>query len=1320
MKQRHLKRVQRFLASVSIFAIVSLLVPVQLVMAATVTIVTGQVTYPGGTAASGVTVEVHTPDGVFSTNTLSNASGNYTLSADSSQLTTDMSLVLEIQAPTGYNKPSNSPTNFTWTGTQYTTTNFELVAALKTITGSVLLENGQAAPQTEVRAYPVEFGKSMASTNTAVDGSYTMNVQGGKWTVKADINLGNHNSTHLVTDIAKQVEFADDSTQETESGVNFTATATTASVTARFLNSDGSELTTSSFRADISIFRDDGTGTVRKVDENSTLTNIGLVPGVYRMKAFHSDLQGKTFDPDDVTFVLKEGDTVDLGTIQATEMDKTITGTLTKSGVNERVSNQFITATNTATKERVNAQTDSNGVFSLTVGEGTWTIGLEVKQDTPFRFTTPSTVILGESDSTASVDLVVEAMDQTMTGSVTDEDGAVLENFVGNVVVEDPISGEMFTAPIDSDGMYTVDIPRSLSGRTVNVGVQGAPDSDYGMTDFTTAVVADTTSKTLELQADNSTISGELKDPDGNTLTTEANEVIVVAVNEMGQIEKATVGTNGQYFLDVTSGDWNVSFQVQADDSTFLDPVASGVSVSVAEGEIGNAHMTVLEKDATVAGTVTDNTGAVVPLAPVVITNRPQLEAAGEAFDIEDMVQVVVEADENGAYSADVPAGDYTVLAGMTPDVADLVQPTGVNVTVATGGTESADLQFGESDFELSGMLDQGTDDFIADEGVHVAAFTDSGKFVEAATTDLGEYSLALEKGETWKLVATYLDGATLLMSDVTEYTPASDASTDEANISVSDSGIEVPGSVTKSFDASATASVALPDGGTVQLSPFAAGESGEITLTVTPTVDLKPSATGSPVSILYDVNVQNDDGVDVQKLNVPAKVTLPYNSDVLGAANIEEGNTYIQFFGENSDVWQGAGMAAIVNSEDQTVTAYTTHLTPFAINGAPSAVQQSESPSLPSGTPTEEHILLTPESAGGPNVRVVEESGDQVETFFAYGETLRGGFMSQGADIDGDGTNEVVTVAGQGFGPHLRAFEPDGTFIDDEFTSDASSRVGLTMAVGDVNGNGTDDVIVAKLAGGDSTIRVYQFDTRTDEWATPLDDQLVFDEGYTSGVQLLTFDMDGDGAKEIAVSPTIGSGNVQVFSLADGELARDTWFWAYGNPFSGGVNMVSADIDGDGTDELFTIPRSAAPTLRYWNYEDGGFVNKAEVTVYQDTFLGGVTLAAGDADGDGNQEITVAPLTRGGANIRTYTVADDTFDLSDWFMAYDANYRGGMHTAMADVDADGDDDLVVAADMGHTPNVRVYSMTDGEWELLDWFWGFANTFKGGVNLGTL
>ncbi|MBI2427093.1 MAG: hypothetical protein HYV34_04560, partial [Candidatus Kerfeldbacteria bacterium] len=57
MKQRHRKRVQRFLASVSIFAIVSLRVPVQLVMAATVTIVTGQVTYPGGTAASGVTVE---------------------------------------------------------------------------------------------------------------------------------------------------------------------------------------------------------------------------------------------------------------------------------------------------------------------------------------------------------------------------------------------------------------------------------------------------------------------------------------------------------------------------------------------------------------------------------------------------------------------------------------------------------------------------------------------------------------------------------------------------------------------------------------------------------------------------------------------------------------------------------------------------------------------------------------------------------------------------------------------------------------------------------------------------------------------------------------------------------------------------------------------------------------------------------------------------------------------------------------------------------------------------------------------------------------
>lgn len=1317
MKQRHHRAVRKGMASVSLLTLLTFLFPLH-VLAATATIVAGQVTYPNSAGAANVRVEVHTPDGVFSANTTTNSAGNYTLTADNSQLTNNMSLVLEVQAPTGYNKPTNSPTNFTWTGTQYTTTNFQLVGAAKTITGFVRFANGQPAPQTDVMAYPAT-PKSSASTTTAADGSYTLNVTGGKWTVKADINLSNHNSTHLIADVAKQVEFADNQTSETESDVNFTATATTASVTAKFVNADGSDLTTSSFRADISIFRDDGIGTVRKVDANSALTSIGLIPGVYRMRAFHSDLHGKTFNPDDVTFVLKEGDVLNLGTIQAVVMDKTITGTLTKSETSERVSNQFITATNNATKERVNAQTDSNGAFSLTVGEGAWTLGLEVKTTTPYRFTTPATVLLGSSDLTESIDLVVEAMDQTLTGSITDEAGAVLENFIGNVVVEDQTSGEVFTAPIDFDGMYSVDIPRSLSGRTVNVGVQGAPDSNYGMTDFATAVVADSASKTLALQADNATIQGEVHDStSGAIVAPSENEIIVIAVNDMGQIEKGPVGADGLYSLSVTPGDWNVSFQIQSDDSTLLDPVAGGSSVTAAANDTAEVNMIVQEKNATITGTVTDTDGAVVPLAPVVITNRPQLEASGEVFDVSDIVQVSVEADENGAYSAAVPAGDYIVLAGKTPDVSDRIQPTGVNVTVETNGSEAIDLQYNASNFTLEGMLDRGDQDFIFHEGGHVAAFTDSGKFVEATTDVLGLFDLALEKGETWKIVATYLDGETLLMSDISEYTPPTDSGMDSTDINVTDSGIVVPGPVTKSFDAATTASVALPDGGTVQLAPFAADTSGEITLTVTPTVDMKPSATGSPVSVLYDVNVQDADGVDVQRLNIPAKVTLPYNADILTTNNIEEGNTYIQFFGENSQVWQGAGMAAIVNPLDHTVTAYTTHLTPFAINGAPTAVSEITTPTLASSA--EKHILLTPAMGGGPNVRVVQEDGKQVQTFMAYDANLRGGFEAKGADIDGDGTKEIVTVAGTGFGPHLRAFESDGEFIEGTFTFDTSSRAGTALAVGDLDGDGDDEVITAQLRGATSVARVYAFDAANDEWDR-WDEQMIYDAGYKNGIQMTTLDVDGDGSAEIAFAPTDGSGNVQVYDVVNEKLDRLTWFVAHAGS-NRGVSLASADLDGNGDDELVTIPHMGEATMKAWDYnaEDEEFMLKGEADVYQSSFKSGVQLAVGDVDGDGADEVTVAPLDNGGPNIRTYSFVNDEFELDDWILAYHPTYRGGVNIAMADMDGNGTDELITAPQFPYSPNVRVYALTDGEYKLMHWFWGFASGFHGGVNLGTL
>ena len=49
---------------------------------------------------------------------------------------------------------------------------------------------------------------------------------------------------------------------------------------------------------------------------------------------------------------------------------------------------------------------------------------------------------------------------------------------------------------------------------------------------------------------------------------------------------------------------------------------------------------------------------------------------------------------------------------------------------------------------------------------------------------------------------------------------------------------------------------------------------------------------------------------------------------------------------------------------------------------------------------------------------------GSLALSFFAYGAAFRGGVFVGGGDLDGDGFAEVLTGAGPGSGPHVKAFD--------------------------------------------------------------------------------------------------------------------------------------------------------------------------------------------------------------------------------------------------------------------------------------------------------
>lgn len=116
----------------------------------------------------------------------------------------------------------------------------------------------------------------------------------------------------------------------------------------------------------------------------------------------------------------------------------------------------------------------------------------------------------------------------------------------------------------------------------------------------------------------------------------------------------------------------------------------------------------------------------------------------------------------------------------------------------------------------------------------------------------------------------------------------------------------------------------------------------------------------------------------------------------------------------------------------------------------------------------------------------------------------------------------------------------------------------------------------------------------------------------------------------------------------------------------------------------------------------------------YASKFLGGVRVATGDLDGDGQDEIVIAPGPGGGPHIKVYELDGK---LIGEFFAYSATFTGGVQLAVADVDGDDKAEIVTAPGSGMQPLIRIFRMNG---QSLGGFEAFDASFKGGVSVAAV
>ena len=303
-------------------------------------------------------------------------------------------------------------------------------------------------------------------------------------------------------------------------------------------------------------------------------------------------------------------------------------------------------------------------------------------------------------------------------------------------------------------------------------------------------------------------------------------------------------------------------------------------------------------------------------------------------------------------------------------------------------------------------------------------------------------------------------------------------------------------------------------------------------------------------------------------------------------------------------------------------------------------------------------------------------------------------------ADVNGDGKDDIVGIYDNGNGI-LRVWN----FVSNgaDFASVRQSYAGCTgcwelsqsqMVVADVNGDGKDD-IVGIYDYGDGVIGMWNFISNGTTFATVRRSYSGCTDCWDlNQSQMLAADVNGDGKDDIVGIYDYGDGVIGMWNF----ISDGTGFTAVRRSYSGCTDcwelsqsqMVVADVNGDGKDDIVGIYDYGGRVMGMWNFISNGTAFATGRRSYSGCAdcweLSQSQMVGADLDGDGKGDILgiydygngrmgMWNFLSNGAGFptakRSYRGCDGCWDLS----------RAQM--TVGDVNTDGQSDVVGAYDYG-------------------------------------
>src|SRR5438067_392233 len=200
--------------------------------------------------------------------------------------------------------------------------------------------------------------------------------------------------------------------------------------------------------------------------------------------------------------------------------------------------------------------------------------------------------------------------------------------------------------------------------------------------------------------------------------------------------------------------------------------------------------------------------------------------------------------------------------------------------------------------------------------------------------------------------------------------------------------------------------------------------------------------------------------------------------------------------------------------------------------------------------------------------------------------------------------------------------------------------------------------------------------------WFGRLEDRLA-PATFSGGVSVAVFDVNGDGFADVVVGAGPGGGpHVKVFSGKDGSVLQS--FMAYAPTFTGGVSVAAGDVNGDGKADVITgAGPGGGPHVKVFDGATGNQIDS--FMAYDPAFTGGVDVAAGPVERGTRADVVTGAGPGGGPHVKVFNVGTGE-TLVQSFFAYDAAFQGGVNVAVSDLTGDGKAEIVTGAGAGGGP----------------------------------